>query len=729
MKTEITKQEELAIEQAFADLLKSYTATRHHQKVDLITRAFEFAKNAHAGVRRRSGEPYIMHPLAVAKIVVSEIGLGSTCICAALLHDVVEDTDTTIEQIQQEFGEQIAVIVDGLTKISSNLLSKEASTQAENFRKLFATMATDARVVLVKIADRLHNMRTLEFQPKEKQLKIAGETQYIYAPLAYRLGLFPIKQELENLSFKYNHPAQYEDICRRLENKQTVQMEHFELFAKPIRFALQSMGYDFEMQARIKTPYSIWKKMQDKNVSFDEVYDLLAVRIVFKPNTDRSEKEQCWNIYSAVTEIYKPHPERIRDWISTPKANGYEALHVTVMGPEGEWVEVQIRTTRMHDIAERGLAAHWKYKMGNDNNSELDRWIDQIRDLINQHSQNTADFLSEFKLNLFSSEIFVFTPRGDFNILPQGATVLDFAYQLHTELGEHCVGAKVNHALQPLSYKIKSGDQVEIITAENQHPQREWLQWTNTAKAKSRLNDYFRRGDRELIAQGEKKFNDELNRLGKSEMHDIALHRLLHYYDFKQPAHLMLQIGKGVLSLEPLEELLKSKKQRQRKEESPASKPQIPKLLVLTDYGRNKEYTLANCCHPIPGDEVFAYLNDKNMFVVHKSNCADAERIKSSYGKRLCPAEWDNSRTQTFVETIELQGIDRTGVIIKALEIISTHYKCNLQYMQIKANDGLFEGRLKLDVYDSDEVRKICSEISEIPEINYARRIESRGEK
>ncbi|MCQ2345912.1 MAG: RelA/SpoT family protein [Paludibacteraceae bacterium] len=492
-KSEFTYEEEQAIEQEFQALLYDYAHTLHRQKVDIITRAFQFAHQAHKGVRRLSGEPYIMHPLAVARIVVRDIGLGSTSICAALLHDVVEDTDYTVEDIEHQFSPKIAQIVDGLTKISGGVFGNQAEKQAENFRKLLLTMSDDIRVVLIKLADRLHNMRTLSAQPVHKQHKIAEETQYIYAPLAHRLGFFSIKSELEDLSFRYANPELYEDIAKKLAMKRESEMEDYQTFIQPVREKLDELGLQYTISARIKTVYSIWKKMQTKHVEFDDIYDLLAVRIVFRPNDQEAEKDQCWKVYGAVTELYRPHPERIRDWISTPKANGYEALHVTVMGHRGQWVEVQIRTERMDEIAEHGLAAHWKYKTGeHDETSELDKWLQDIKEILAQPDPDALKFLDNFKLNLFAHEVFVFTPSGDIKVLPQGSTALDFAYMVHSELGEHCIGAKVNHKMMPISYQLQSGDQVEVLTASAQLPEREWLNLVTTAKAQNAIRRYFR---------------------------------------------------------------------------------------------------------------------------------------------------------------------------------------------------------------------------------------------
>jgi GTP pyrophosphokinase len=491
--TEFTAEEERLIENEYQALLNDYLNSMHSQRVALIDRAYHLAKQAHNGVRRLSGEPYMMHPLSVARIVVREIGLGSTSICAALLHDVVEDTDYTTEDIERMFGPKIASIVEGLTKLSGGVFADKAMKQAENVRKLVLTMSEDIRVMLVKLADRLHNMRTLAAQRPEKQRKIAAETQYIYAPMAHRLGLFPIKTELEDLSFKYEYPEQYAEIEAKLRANKDAQLSNFEEFSAPIRKKLTMMGYTYKLYARTKSVYSIYKKMVKKGIPFEQIYDLLAARIVFEPTTEFSEKDQCWMIYSAITEIYRPHPERIRDWISMPKANGYEALHVTVMGQHGQWIEVQIRTERMHELAEHGLAAHWKYKTGDNSGGELDKWLKEIKDVLANPDPDAIAFLDTFKLNLFAHEVFVFTPKGDIRTLAQGATVLDLAYQLHTELGEHCIGANVNRHARPLSYILQSGDQVEILTSKKQKPEAEWLEIAVTAKAKDGIKKYFKK--------------------------------------------------------------------------------------------------------------------------------------------------------------------------------------------------------------------------------------------
>lgn len=739
-----TPEEEAYIKQKFDELVDAYAHTMHRQNVELITRAFNFANQAHYGVRRLSGEPYILHPIAVATIVVKEIGLGSTSICAALLHDVVEDTDYTTEDIQHLFGEKIARIVDGLTKISGGVFGNQASEQAENFRKLLLTMSDDIRVVLIKIADRLHNMRTLSAQPKDKQYKIAGETQYIYAPLAHRLGLFPIKSELENLSFKYEHPDTYKEIEEKLNAVKSTQLADIESFSQPIRDKLKEMGYEFTLTARIKSVYSIYKKMKDKDIPFEDVYDLMAVRIVFTPQGNLSEKDQCWMVYSAITEIYRPHPERIRDWISTPKANGYEALHVTVMGPNGQWVEVQIRTVRMHEIAEKGLAAHWKYKSGERGENELDKWLRTIKEILQNPEPNAIEFLDTFKLNLFAHEVFVFTPGGDIKTMPQGSTALDLAFQLHSQLGEHCIGAKINHELQPMSYVLKGGDQVEILTAPSQHPAPDWLNMVTTAKAQTALRAYFRREERALIRKGEKLFNDALVMYNATDAHDTALQRTLNYYHLAQPTQLYLKIGQGAIPLDNFQQVAFPKSQRSiwkrlnpfssDKPETPAAQPEKTesqpqqqterkRKIVLTDDGLGKEYVLADCCHPIPGDEVLGYVLPDGRVQIHQIDCPEALKMKSTHGKQLCAANWNTHRVQSFVEKIEIKGIDKFGVLIKMFSIITTEFHINLRAVHITSEDGIFHGELELYVYDCRELQDLFHALTKMPEIVSARRM------
>ena len=756
-KSEFTQAEEQMIQREFEALLDDYAHTPHRQKVELITHAFNFAHRAHYGVRRLSGEPYILHPIAVARICVKEIGLGSTSICSALLHDVVEDTDYTVEDIRGLFGDKIAQIVGGLTKISGGVFGDQASEQAENFRKLLLTISDDIRVVLIKIADRLHNMRTLGAQPKDKQYKIAGETQYIYAPLAHRLGLFPIKTELEDLSFKYEHPETWQEIHDKLEKIKERQLVSFEQFAAPIRERLTSMGYQYTLKARIKSVYSIWKKMMKQQCSFEDVYDLLAVRIIFTPNESMSEKDQCWMIYSAITEIYRPHPERIRDWISTPKANGYEALHVTVMGKDGQWIEVQIRTDRMHEIAERGYAAHWKYKTGESDDSELDKWLREIKEILAHPEKDSMEFLSTFKLNLFAQEVFVFTPKGEIKTMPLGSTALDFAFMLHSELGEHCIGAKVNHALVPLSYRLKGGDQIEILTSNSQHPQKEWMDMVTTAKARNGLQQYFHREERRYIKHGERLVDEAIQMDPELNANrDTVLARLLNYYQMTQPSELYAEVGQGAIRLDNIREIVfpkrgwksyipfwgKNDKEDQptptpslkgRETETPktesAEKPKkkVPHAVVLTDDELGKKFVLSNCCHPIPGDEVLGYMDEKGLLHIHKIDCPEANLLKTSYGKRIYSASWNTHRVQSFVETIELKGIDKFGVFIHVLQTITTDFHINIRSINISSEDGIFKGTMEVYVYDRKELDDLLKALRKIEDIKDVKRINELG--
>ncbi|HLP05464.1 MAG TPA: RelA/SpoT family protein [Paludibacter sp.] len=733
--------EEEQIQQEFEALLDDYRHTNHRQKIEIITKAFNFAKSAHKGIKRRSGEPYIMHPLAVARIVVREIGLGSTSICSALLHDVVEDTDYTVEDIENLFGPKIAQIVEGLTKISGGVFAEKASEQAENFRKLLLTMSEDIRVILIKISDRLHNMRTLGSMPPAKQYKIAGETQYIYAPLAHRLGLFRIKTELENLSFKYDHPETYHLIESKLAVDEANRNRFYEEFSKPINKKLTEMGYEFTLRARIKSVYSIWNKMSKRNIPFEEVYDILALRIVFKPREGMNERDQCWMLYSAITALYKPHPERIRDWVSTPKANGYEALHVTVMGPGGRWVEVQIRSTRMNDIAEKGLAAHWKYKSGEADESELDKWLKTIKELLEHPEPNAIDFMDTFKLNLFASEIFVFTPKGEIKTIAQGATALDFAYSVHSDLGNHCIGAKVNHKLVPLSYKLNSGDQVEILTSKKQTPQNEWLEYVTTARAKSKLRALFKKEDKILIAEGQKLIEKELRALNLSSDNENIV-RILNYFSITQRNELFLQAGKGLLPLSDLNKVVfKQKSQnvftkylkipfvsssdtKQNPTVAIDSKVDRKKPLKLNEEGAGKIYKMAECCRPIPGDDVLGYVDDSEMVIIHKRQCPLAVKLKTSYGERIISAEWATHKVLSFIETLEIKGIDKKGVLIEILKVISDGYGVNISSINIETNAGIFVGRFHIYVHDTEEINNLSRNISRIKEVNSVQRVQ-----
>ncbi len=737
------EQEEQNIEAAFQEVLDGYLRSNHRKKVEIIKRAYLFAKDAHNGIRRRSGEPYILHPIAVAKIVSQEIGLGSTSICAALLHDVVEDTEYTVEDIELNFGKKIAMIVDGLTKISGGIFGDKASVQAENFRKLLLTMAEDIRVILIKMADRLHNMRTLGSMLPSKQYKIAGETLYIYAPLAHRLGLFAIKTELEDLSFKYQHPEQYKEIRQKIEETEVSRDTMFKNFSAPIRQKLDDMGLTYTMTARVKSAFSIWNKMETKHVPFEEVYDLYAVRIVFDCDADEKEKRICWNIYSAITDIYRLHPTRTRDWVSTPKANGYRALHLTVMGPDGNWVEVQIRSQKMDDIAERGFAAHWKYKIGeSDEESELETWLKTITDLLREPGPNAVDFMDTIKLNLFATEIIVFTPKGDLITLPKDATVLDMAYTLHTEIGSHSIAGKVNHRLVPISYKLQSGDQVEVLTSKTQKPLPEWLNFVTTAKAKTRLETALKKERKKISEKGER----VIARIASDyalEDENRFVSRLMALYHLMTRDDLYFAIGNNTIEL--TDSVVKSlcKKQnpgllnrlwpfagKSNKKDQPAAtqeksqdnnataeKPPIDtkKVYELRTENGMHNYKIAPCCKPIPGDDVVGYVDDDNNVVVHKMDCEVAMRLKSSFGNRLVATRWEESPlVTTFLAELSVEGIDRMGILQELISEISINMSINIRKLDIEATEGVFSCKLVVRVSDVSIVNRLCKQIKKI---------------
>lgn len=733
--------EETIVNEAFQALIDSYLASRHRKKVDIITKAFNFARQAHKGVRRLSGEPYIMHPLAVAQIASQEMGLGSTSICSALLHDVVEDTDYTVEDIENIFGKKIAQIVDGLTKISGGIFGEQASAQAENFKKLLLTMSEDIRVILIKICDRLHNMRTLESQPKNKQYKIAGETLYIYAPLANRLGLNKIKSELEDLSFKYEHPEEYHTIKKKLSLTQESRDELFEKFTAPIRETLDKMGFKYELKARVKTPYSIWAKMQNKHVSFEEIYDILAVRIIFTPKDPSNEIRDCFNIYVALSQIYKSHPDRLRDWTSHPKANGYQALHVTLMSKQGRWIEVQIRSERMDDIAEQGFAAHWKYKDGNsdiqEDESELNDWLSTIKEILDDPQPDAMDFLDAIKLNLFASEIFVFTPKGEIKTMPAGATCLDFAFQIHTFLGSHCIGAKVNHKLVPLSHKLKSGDQVEILTSASQHVQPSWINFASTAKAKSKIQSILRRDAREAQKNGEEILRNFLQQ-HNLEITTSHLDRLCELHHKQKHEDLYFAIGKKSIipGEKDLDELYnrqnsswkryvpfltsdkkKDKEQALSPERIIANKDMNRKMpIFITEENINK-YVFPKCCHPIPGDDILGYINNHKHIEIHKRSCPVAAKLKSSYGNRILDAQWQMHHQLFFDATILIRGIDRMGMLHDLADVISGQLNVNMRKITVTSNDGIFEGTIELKVYDRNGVQIIMDKLKKIKDL------------
>lgn len=742
---EFSSLEDQMIQEEFNLLLNDYIHTNHRRKIDRIRKAFNFANEAHRGVKRRNGDPYIMHPLAVARIVCNEIGLGSTSICCALLHDVVEDTEYTVEDIKNMFDEKIAQIVDGLTKISGGILAEHASAQAENFRKLLLTMSSDIRVVLIKIADRLHNMRTLSSMPPAKQYKIAGETLYIYAPLAHRLGLFAIKTELEDLSFKYEHPAEYEMINKKLEASENMRQLLFKNFAKPVNPKLKAMGLTYEMRTRIKSVYSIWNKMQVKGIPFEDIYDIFAVRIIFESKEGIDDKNLCWDIYSAITDIYRIRPDRIRDWVSRPKANGYQALHLTVMGPDGQWIEIQIRSKKMDDIAEKGFAAHWRYKENNqeiEEDTELDKWLQTIMEILESPNPNSLDFLDTIKMNLFSSEIFVFTPKGDLKTLPQGATALDFAYGVHTNVGHNCIGAKVNHRLVPLSHRLSSGDQIEILTSKSQHPEPEWLNFVTTAKARTKIDAYLKRARKEAAKKGEEKLIEIFNTSG-IEFTPVNIDKVAVYYGFPEKEPLFYAIEKGDVIPENIKKIVsgktdnvlfkyvkqalgvKSKQQEIIHPHLPEEKAKIDKSkpYLLTDDEFNRNYVIANCCKPIPGDDALGFINDDGNVVVHKRSCPIAMRLKSSFGERILSTVWSSHTKSSFEATLEVKGIDSIGVLNIITKTISDQFNVNIQRLLIEAKDGVFEGKIKMLVHSVEDIQKMCITLGKIKNIKSVARV------
>ncbi len=728
--------EEAMIDAAFHDMLNCYLASNHRKKVEVITRAYNFAKEAHKGVRRRSGEPYILHPIAVAKIANHEIGLGSTSICAALLHDVIEDTDYTAEDIEQHFGKKIAQIVVGLTKISGGIFGDKASAQAENFRKLLLTMSEDIRVVLIKMADRLHNMRTLGSMAPNKQYKIAGETLYIYAPLAHRLGLFAIKTELEDLSFKYEHPEAYQSISDKIRESELHRTEIYKEFSTPIKAKLKEMGLKYEAKARMKSVYSIWNKMEKKKVPFEEIYDIYAMRIIFDCDDQAQEKLTCWNIYSIITDLYKLHPDRTRDWISVPKANGYQALHLTVMGPDGNWIEVQIRSRRMDEIAEKGFAAHWKYKIGEgEEESELNVWLRTIKDILDNPEPSAIDFLDTLKLNLFASEIVVFTPKGELITLPNNSTVLDVAFELHTQLGLHCIAGKVNHKLVPLSHRLKSGDQVEVLTSHSQKPRPEWVNFLVTAKGKTRLRAALRKVRQPLIEQGKTIFDNFLKSNNLVATNEVIT-KILGTLHLSNKEELYLALGNNDITLD--ESLAKSiakqeslsilsklfRRKPSKKEKVEESRPQIDTkdtyILQYDDNGSN--FKIADCCCPIPGDDVMGFIDENNEVIVHALNCPRAVMLKASYGPRIVSTKWA-VETGKFLASIHIEGLDRFGILQELIQMISTNLSIDIRKLNIEAKSEVFSCDLSVLIEDSQVVTDLCNKVKKINGVKQANRI------
>lgn len=734
-------EEDRMIEDAFQGVLRAYVASNHRKKVEIIERAFRFAKKAHAGVRRRSGEPYIMHPIAVARIVISELGLGSTSICAALLHDVVEDTEYTHDDIEAKFGNKIASIVEGLTKISGGIFGDKASLQAENFRKLLISMSTDIRVVLIKMADRLHNMRTLGSMRPEKQFKIAGETLYVYAPLAHRLGLYKLKNEFEDLAFKYEHPHKYQEILDLIADTESHRQEVVEKFVAPVREKLDAAGFKYEIKARVKSAYSIYNKMETKKIPFEEIYDIYAVRVIFENDDDAKERVRCWEIYTFFTDGHRTHPDRLRDWTSTPKANGYRALHLTAMGPEGKWIEVQIRSRKMDEIAELGYAAHWKYKTGNyEEDSELDKWMNTIKYILANPEPDAIDLLDTIKLNLYSREIYVFTPRGDLLTLPAGSTVLDMAFAIHSQLGRHCLAGKINHKLVPLSHELTSGDQVEIISSETQTPQPDWLTFCRSAKARSHLRSYLRKDKPAMLLRG----RTLLARFVEGEgyqLTDELLAKLRKSMKLESGDDLLIRLARDEISLnaDQLKALYKKQasllrkvlrnpfasrkaKDNDGKDDGPIEKIDRTSTFILHPDTENPNYIIEPCCSPIPGDDVLGFVNDDEQVVLHKVECPVAMRLKTNYGPRLVSTEWGGSADK-FLATISIEGIDRRGILEDITVAVSQRLNINIRSLSIAARHEVFQCELMVQVANTDIVETILSHLKEIKGIQKAFRI------
>ena len=695
---------------------------------ELIRTAFEMAVEGHKTMRRKSGEPYILHPLSVAMICVEEIGLGVRSTICALLHDVVEDTDITLDDVQREFGEEISKIVDGLTKIS-NVLDTNTSQQAENFKKILLTLTDDPRVILIKLADRLHNMRTLDSMKREKQLKISSETVYVYAPLAHRMGLYTIKTEMEDLAMKYMEPDSYKYLAQKLHDTKRERTRYINDFIRPIKEKLEVGAFNFEIYGRPKSIHSIWNKMKKKGVSFEEVYDLFAIRVILNTPADK-EKEDCWKVYSMITDEYTPSPERLRDWLSNPKSNGYEALHTTVMGPQGKWVEVQIRTKRMNDIAEKGLAAHWKYKEGTDSENRFDKWFHQIREVLSNPDTNSIDFLQDFKISFLAEEIYVYTPKGDVKMLPIGASTLDFAFAVHTAVGIKCIGAKVNHKLVPLSHKLRSGDQIEIITSAKQKPNREWLDFVVTTKAKAKIKDSLKEEKRTIAEDGKYILQRKLEGIGAA-MNQPNMEELATFYKLTSSLDLLYDIAIKKIDLKELKEFtvagdklvapkpVKSIQEEKHEHDNTqrSSNKKDTELIIFGESSDKIMYTLANCCKPIPGDDVFGFITQGEGLKIHRTNCPNATRLLSNYGHRVVKTKWVKNKEICFLTGIRIIGLDDVGVINKITNLISGELKININALTIEARDGLFEGNIKVYVHDKDELEDLVQHIKALPGI------------
>ncbi|RYY39503.1 MAG: bifunctional (p)ppGpp synthetase/guanosine-3',5'-bis(diphosphate) 3'-pyrophosphohydrolase [Chitinophagaceae bacterium] len=686
----------------------------------MIRQAFEMAAEAHKSMRRKSGEPYILHPLAVARICVEEIGLGVRSTICSLLHDTVEDTDVTLEDVQREFGSEIARIVDGLTKIST-VVDVNASQQAENFRKILLTLTDDPRVIIIKLADRLHNMRTLDSMKQEKQLKIASETVYVYAPLAHRMGLYNIKTEMEDLSMKYLEPDTYRSLARKLAETKRERTRYINEFIKPLQDKLTASGFTFEIYGRPKSIHSIWNKMKKKGVAFEEVYDLFAIRVLLT-STPEKEKEECWKVYSMITDEYTPSPERLRDWLSNPKSNGYEALHTTVMGPQGKWVEVQIRTKRMNEIAEKGLAAHYKYKEGQADESRFDKWFNQIREVLNSNDTDSVDFLQDFKTSFLAEEIYVYTPKGEVKMLPTGATALDFAFAVHSMVGARTIGAKVNHKLVPISHKLRSGDQVEIITSNKQKPNEGWLDFVVTAKARTKIKDALKEEKRTVAEEGKYILQRKLDGMGAS-MSQHNTDEIANFYKYSSSLELFYQIAIKAVDLKELKEFKvtgdrldapKPVKLPEHKHEPHYTPKKDTELIIFGESSDKIVYNLANCCKPIPGDDVFGFVTTGKGLTIHRTNCPNAAKLMASYGHRIVKTKWAKNKEISFLTGLRIIGLDDVGVVSKITNLISGELRINIAAITIEAKEGVFEGSIKLFVHDRDELDALVDKLKSL---------------
>src|SRR5580658_5606496 len=722
-------QEKKLILREYRALLRSLKPKLKANDKELIRTAFEMAAEAHKTMRRKSGEPYILHPLAVARICVEEIGLGVRSTICALLHDTVEDTDITLEDVERAFGAEIARIVDGLTKIS-NVIDVNASQQAENFKKILLTLTDDPRVILIKLADRLHNMRTLDSMKREKQLKISSETVYVYAPLAHRMGLYNIKTELEDLAMKYLEPEEYKVIAQKLSETKRERSRYINEFIKPLKEKLERSNFDFEIYGRPKSIHSIWNKMRKKGVTFDEVYDLFAIRVILNSSPEK-EKEDCWKVYSMITDEYTPSPERLRDWLSNPKSNGYEALHTTVMGPQGKWVEVQIRSRRMNEIAEKGLAAHWKYKEGAADESRFDKWFQQIREVLTMEDNDSINFLQDFKTSFLAEEIYVYTPKGDVKMLPVGSTALDFAFSVHSAIGVQCIGAKVNHKLVPISHKLRSGDQVEIITSSKQRPNEDWLNIVVTAKAKSKIKDALKEEKRKIADEGKYIVQRKLENFGAAyNQHNIDV--LTTWYKLSSSLDFFYQVSVRNIDLKELREfhLLGDRLEPpkpvkpivEQRVIDPVAAPSVPRkdteLIIFGESSDRIVYTLANCCKPIPGDDVFGFVSVGKGLTIHRTNCPNAAKLMANYGHRVVKTKWAKNKEISFLTGIRIVGMDDVGVVNKITNLISGELKLNINALTIEAKEGLFEGNIRIYVHDKEELEELVSRLMQLNGIN-----------